>query len=512
MFKRLFDLFVAVAGLIAASPILIPTMVAIWLQDFHSPFYIAPRVGRNEVLFRMVKLRSMVIRADKTGVDSTAANDPRITRVGHFIRRYKLDELAQLWNVVKGDMSLVGPRPNVKRETDLYTRQEKRLLSVRPGITDMASIVFSDENDILKDSQDPDLDYNQLIRPWKSRLGLLYVDNRSLWLDVKLIYLTAVAITSREKALAGVQEILRGLGADPELCCVARREAKLTPYPPPGAIEIVTNRNAPPLQIDEPGSATHDFSELTEQPGTGATAEQIERLYQRYDFARRYAEGKRVLEVACGAGFGLGYLHDVAKTVVGADYTGNLLQVAKGYYGDRAPLSQLDAHDLPFADQSFDLIFIYEALYYLHDQDRFVCEARRLLDQDGILIIGTVNSDWGEWAPSPFSTEYPAVVGLRSLLERNQFTDVHMFAAFPTESHGLKHQIIALVRRLVINLDLMPDTLEGRARFKRLVYGNLKPLPSEVRANMAALEPVVEIPSDRPTGAYKILFAVGRAN
>jgi lipopolysaccharide/colanic/teichoic acid biosynthesis glycosyltransferase len=159
-----------------------------------------------------------------------------------FVRRYKLDELPQLFNVLKGDMSLVGPRPNVKRETDLYTSTEKALLSVRPGITDISSIVFSDENEILKDSKDTDIDYNQLIRPWKSRLGLLYVQKANVLLDLKLIFLTVVAILSRPAALAGIQSILETLGADPQLKEVARRQAALFPFPPPGATEIITSR------------------------------------------------------------------------------------------------------------------------------------------------------------------------------------------------------------------------------------------------------------------------------
>lgn len=242
MFKRTFDIFASALGLLVASPILIPTMIAVWLQDYHSPFYSAPRVGRGEKLFTMMKLRSMVVNADKSGVDSTGANDRRITAVGHFIRKYKLDELTQLWNVLKGDMSLVGPRPNVKRETDLYTPVEKRLLSVRPGITDLASIVFSDEGDILKDSQDPDLDYNQLIRPWKSRLALVTVEHQSLWLDIRICLLTAMAIISRERALAGVQSILRDLGVDDLTKQAAARKEPLKPYPPPGASEVVMSR------------------------------------------------------------------------------------------------------------------------------------------------------------------------------------------------------------------------------------------------------------------------------
>lgn len=240
--KRIIDILLSGIGLLVASPILIPTMIAVWLQDYHSPFYIAPRVGKGEKLFRMVKMRSMVINADKSGVDSTSANDKRITAVGHFVRRYKMDELTQLWNVFKGEMSLVGPRPNVKRETDLYTQEEKRLLSVRPGITDISSIVFSDEGEILKDSKDPDLDFNQLIRPWKSRLGLLYVDNQSLWLDLKLIFLTVVVVFSRQAALQGVQSILNDLRADSVLKQIAWRKEPLYAAPPPGATEIVMSR------------------------------------------------------------------------------------------------------------------------------------------------------------------------------------------------------------------------------------------------------------------------------
>ena len=242
MLKRLFDIVASFCGLVVASPILIPTMVAVWLQDYHSPFYVAPRVGRGEKMFKMIKMRSMVMNADKSGVDSTGANDRRITAVGHFIRRYKLDELTQLWNVLKGDMSLVGPRPNVKRETDLYTPVEKKLLSVKPGITDLASIVFSDEGDILKDSKDPDLDYNQLIRPWKSRLALVTVEHQSIAMDIRICLLTVAAILDRQKALEGVQQILNSIGADAELKRAAARREPLKPSPPPGASEIVMTR------------------------------------------------------------------------------------------------------------------------------------------------------------------------------------------------------------------------------------------------------------------------------
>ena len=242
MIKRIFDILVSGVGLIAASPILLPAMLAVWLQDRKSPFYIAPRVAKGGSMFRMVKLRSMVVGADKNKVDSTSASDARITPIGHFIRKFKLDELTQLWNVFKGDMSLIGPRPNVKRETDLYTTEEQRLLTVRPGVTDLASIVFSDEGDILEGSADPNLDYNQLIRPWKSRLSLFCIAHSSLGLDIRLIALTAVAILNKEKALKGIGSLLRKLGADEELIRAASRMHPLVPTPPPGATEVVASR------------------------------------------------------------------------------------------------------------------------------------------------------------------------------------------------------------------------------------------------------------------------------
>lgn len=244
--KRIFDITCSLLGLILASPILLPVMFLVWLQDYGSPFYIAKRVGRGNQEFDMLKLRSMVVNADKSGVDSTSTSDRRITPIGHFIRRYKLDELSQLWNVLLGDMSMVGPRPNVKKETDLYTTVEKELLSVKPGITDFASIVFSDEGDILKDKDDPDIAYNQLIRPGKSRLGLFYIKNQSIGLDIRLCFITAIAIISRKTALEKVQTILLKLHAPDDLIELAARNKELTPSPPPGSEQIVTNRDESP--------------------------------------------------------------------------------------------------------------------------------------------------------------------------------------------------------------------------------------------------------------------------
>ena len=240
--KRLFDILISLLGLIILSPVLLVFMYLVYNQDKHSPFYVALRVGKDGLMFKMLKLRSMSVNADKSGVDSTSVDDVRITPVGHKIRRYKLDEFTQLWNVLIGDMSLVGPRPNVASDADLYTDIEKGLLVVRPGITDFSSIVFSDEGEILEGKEDPDLSYNQLIRPWKSRLGLVYIENQSIFLDIQIIFYTVVAIISKPKALVWVAKKLNNLDVDADTVRVSKREVSLFPFPPPGSDEIVSSR------------------------------------------------------------------------------------------------------------------------------------------------------------------------------------------------------------------------------------------------------------------------------
>lgn len=225
--KRFFDIVASAAGLLVLSPVLAIVLLLVWRQDGHSPVYLGRRASRVGGSFNMIKIRSMTVGADKTGVESTGAADNRITPLGHFIRRWKLDETTQLWNVLKGEMSLVGPRPNTLREVEKYTPAERRLLSVRPGITDIASIVFSDEGDIIKDADDPDDAYDKLIRPWKSRLGVIYAENSNVLLDIRLIWLTILAILDKPRALSGVQAILLGLDADQEIIAVSSRQQPL---------------------------------------------------------------------------------------------------------------------------------------------------------------------------------------------------------------------------------------------------------------------------------------------
>ena len=233
MMKRIFDILVSFFILFLSSPFLLAALLLVWLEDFHNPIYAAKRVGINGTNFTMYKIRSMSINAEKSGVSSTSNNDSRITRVGFFIRKFKLDELAQFINVLNGTMSIVGPRPNVVSEVFQYTPNERLILKVKPGITDISSIIFSDEGDILADSEDPDLDYNLLIRPWKSRFCLFYIYHSNFILDLKLVCLTALSILSKRHALILLRRLLFKLQAPEQLISIASRSKPLIPSSPP---------------------------------------------------------------------------------------------------------------------------------------------------------------------------------------------------------------------------------------------------------------------------------------
>lgn len=194
MAKRFFDLVLSSIGLVIACPLL--AIVAVWikLDDPGPVFYRGERIGRFGQPFRIFKFRSMVMNADRIGGPSTSQQDPRVTRSGRFIRRYKLDELPQLINVFLGQMSFVGPRPEVRQYVERYTRDQMVILDVRPGITDWASIWNADEGAVLSSYSDPDWAYEHIVRPTKLKLQLEYVHQHSLWIDVKIIVYTLLRI------------------------------------------------------------------------------------------------------------------------------------------------------------------------------------------------------------------------------------------------------------------------------------------------------------------------------
>ncbi len=188
--KRIFDIISSGLGLIALSPLF--AILAIWIKaDSKGPvFYRQIRVGKDNTDFKLFKFRSMRPDSDKKGLITVGGHDPRVTRSGYYIRKYKLDELPQLINVFIGDMSLVGPRPEVRKYVDMYTPQQLKVLSVRPGITSLASIRYRNENEILAQADNPDKCYIEKVMPDKLAIDLEYVDKANLWNDIKLIFST----------------------------------------------------------------------------------------------------------------------------------------------------------------------------------------------------------------------------------------------------------------------------------------------------------------------------------
>ena len=191
---RFFDFILGLIGLVVLAPIFI--VLAIWIKmDSQGPvFYKQVRVGQNGIDFGLFKFRSMVVDADKKGLITVGGRDPRITRSGYFIRKYKLDELPQLINVLLGDMSLVGPRPEVRKYVELYTDEQQKVLSVKPGITDYASIEYMDENEILGKSNDPEKTYIEEIMPEKIKYNMKYIQNKNVSEYFKIIFLTLLKI------------------------------------------------------------------------------------------------------------------------------------------------------------------------------------------------------------------------------------------------------------------------------------------------------------------------------
>lgn len=187
---RFFDLIFSIMGLVILSPLFIVLYLLIRIESKGGGFYSQERIGKNGKPFKLYKFRSMRIGSDKKGLITIGEKDNRITKTGFILRKYKLDELPQLWNVFIGDMSLVGPRPEVKKYTDFYTEEQKQVLHVRPGITDWASIKYVDENKILGESKTPDEAYVNLIMPNKIKLNMVYIQNQTLGEYFKIIFAT----------------------------------------------------------------------------------------------------------------------------------------------------------------------------------------------------------------------------------------------------------------------------------------------------------------------------------
>lgn len=251
------------------------------------------------------------------------------------------------------------------------------------------------------------------------------------------------------------------------------------------------------------------YYEITERPGEMATREQLERLYQRYRFASKYANGGDLLEVGCGSGMGLGYLAGFASSVTGGDIDSRNIEAASNYYGNRREVKvlQLDAHKMPFDDAYYDVILLFEAIYYLERPEEFVSEARRLLKNGGHLIICTVNKSWKDFHPSKYCFKYFSVPEMSALLQ-SKFSNVETYGAFEVKDTGLKAKAFSLIKRTASKVNLIPGSLRARELLKKIFIGSLEPVPAEIFNGMTDYQEPMPIANGYPTDKYKILYFV----
>ncbi|MCM4167326.1 UDP-glucose:undecaprenyl-phosphate glucose-1-phosphate transferase [Arenibacter antarcticus] len=199
MLKRSFDILSSGVGLLVISPILGMVSIAIAASSKGGIFYRQSRVGLDGKIFNILKFRTMYTGADKQGLLTVGDRDPRVTPTGYYLRKFKLDELPQLFNVFIGEMSMVGPRPEVSKYVDLYAAEDRIVLSIKPGITDYASIYFRNENEILKSSSDPERKYIEDVLPRKLELNKKYIAEMGIWTDIKIIFLTITSIFKKDE-------------------------------------------------------------------------------------------------------------------------------------------------------------------------------------------------------------------------------------------------------------------------------------------------------------------------
>ena len=252
-----------------------------------------------------------------------------------------------------------------------------------------------------------------------------------------------------------------------------------------------------------------DYSPVTEKAGDWVTPEALSMVYTRYRFAADLCRGRRVLEVGCGPGVGLGYLGQHAAAIVGGDLTEPLLRQAQGHLQGTIPLVQLQAEVLPLGTASRDVIICYEALYFFEDVGKFLKECRRVLTSPGVLLLCTVNPEWPEFNPNARSCRYYSARELSVLLREAGFQP-DIFGAFPVAPPSIPATCLSWIRRVAVRLRLIPSSMAGKRVLKRLFLGKLVPFPAAVDEGMAVYAPPVSIPPEQPATGYKTFFAVGR--
>lgn len=250
-----------------------------------------------------------------------------------------------------------------------------------------------------------------------------------------------------------------------------------------------------------------DFISVTERGGETVSRAQLDRFHQRYIWAGRIGAGKDVLEMACGTGPGLGHLQAVSRRFSAGDIAPSVLEHARHHYGQRIDLHQFDATHTPFADQSFDVVILFEAIYYVPDAEALLREVKRLLRPGGQFLVATANKDLFDFNPSPFSHRYFNPPELRELLARHGF-DATFFAGSPVPEDGPRQKLIRALKKAAVGLHLIPSSMNGKRLLKRLVFGKLVRMPVELTTDDARYQDPAPISSDQPDTRHQVLYCV----
>lgn len=250
------------------------------------------------------------------------------------------------------------------------------------------------------------------------------------------------------------------------------------------------------------------FVSVTEIDGK-ISEEQLERMCNRYYWARQYIQNKDVLEAACGAGQGLGYLARHARSVMGGDISAQVLAAAKATYGDAIATKVFDAADVPCADGSFDVVILFEAIYYLSDIDAFINETKRILRPGGHLLIATANKDLFDFVPSPYSVKYYGVPELGALLARHGF-DAQFWGFVDTGTVSARQKVLRPLKALVSRLGLMPRTMIGKELLKKLFFGRLVDMPQSILDTPLAYREPAALSPDEPETRHKVIYCSAR--
>lgn len=251
------------------------------------------------------------------------------------------------------------------------------------------------------------------------------------------------------------------------------------------------------------------YLEVTELAGESITVEQLRRLCNRYYWAADYCKGKDVLEVACGTGPGLGYLSSIAESLVAGDVSPEILKIASHHYGNSIDIRQFNACSMPFPDASFDVIIIFEAIYYLPEIEKFMHECKRVLRDGGTFLIATANKDLYDFTPSPYSHTYYGVIELSNLLECYDF-ETAFYGGTSTKNISYKERIIRPLKTIASKLGVIPKTMDGKKWLKKIIFGDLIPMPTEINASTVPYEPPISIKPGKSDKTHKVIFCAAR--